>query len=45
MTDSSAEWKALREEDLSNTERDRRAILAMAGEFRASSISGGGSLW
>lgn len=30
------EWKALREDNISLFERDRRAILAMAGEYRAS---------
>lgn len=30
----SAEWKALREKDLTPQERDRRAILAMSGTYR-----------
>lgn len=33
---ATAEWKALQEENISLFERDRRAILAMAGEYRAS---------
>ena len=32
--DPSAEWLALQERGLSSTERDRRAILAMAGTYR-----------
>ena len=35
-TEPSAEWQRLREPGLSAFERDRRAILAMAGGFRAS---------
>ncbi|MCB5188139.1 hypothetical protein LG200_09005 [Methylobacillus caricis] len=35
VTEPSAEWKALQEPGLSSFERDRRAILAMAGEYRA----------
>src|SRR5690606_5550574 len=31
-----AQWRALQEQGLSTFERDRRAILAMAGEYRAS---------
>jgi hypothetical protein len=33
-TAESAEWKALRAEELTVVERDRRAILAMAGTYR-----------
>ena len=32
----SAEWEYLREDGISRYERDRRAILAMAGDYRAS---------
>ncbi|WP_435892907.1 DUF6607 family protein [Oceaniferula spumae] len=32
----SAEWKALQEESTSSLEKDRRAILAMAGSYRVS---------
>ena len=35
-TEPSAAWKALQEPDLSKQERDRRAILAMAGSYRVS---------
>lgn len=35
-TEPSAEWKSLQDSDLSAQERDRRAILAMAGIYRAS---------
>jgi hypothetical protein len=35
-TEPSAEWRRLREPGLSDFERDRRAILAMAGGFRTS---------
>lgn len=35
-TGESAAWQALREEGLDNFERDRRAILAMAGGYRTS---------
>ena len=34
IEDASAEWEALRAPGLSAFERDRRAILAMAGEYR-----------
>src|SRR5687767_1697956 len=33
-TAESAAWKALQEKDLTAMERDRRAILAMAGTYR-----------
>jgi len=33
---ASADWQALREAGLTDFERDRRAILAMAGEYRTS---------
>ncbi len=33
-TDDSPAWRALRENGLSDFERDRRAILAMAGDYR-----------
>ncbi|MEL7311996.1 MAG: DUF6607 family protein [Pseudomonadota bacterium] len=36
VTDASAAWSALQEQGLSRQERDRRAILAMAGGYRAS---------
>ena len=36
LTEPHESWLALREEGLSEKERDRRAILALAGEFRAS---------
>ena len=35
-TSASTGWQALQEPGLDNFERDRRAILAMAGEYRAS---------
>jgi len=35
-SEPSAEWKRLREAGLSDLERDRRAILAMAGPYRVS---------
>ena len=35
-SEASEEWKALRADNLSDLERDRLAILAMAGEYRAS---------
>ncbi len=35
-TKPSAEWKALQDDKLSSVERDRRAILAMAGPYRTS---------
>ena len=35
-TEPSAAWTALRADDLSPQERDRRAILAIAGDYRAS---------
>ncbi|HEY5929375.1 MAG TPA: hypothetical protein VIU02_03610, partial [Burkholderiales bacterium] len=35
-SEPSAEWKRLRETGLSDLERDRRAILAMAGPYRVS---------
>src|SRR5690606_33288417 len=34
-TDPSDEWRALQEPGISDFERDRRAILAMAGPYRA----------
>ncbi|MFT5128251.1 MAG: hypothetical protein ACI8W8_001860 [Rhodothermales bacterium] len=36
VTESSPEWLALQTDDLSKLERDRRAILAMAGNYRVS---------
>lgn len=36
VTQVSAAWESLQEEGLSDLERDRRAILAMAGEYRVS---------
>ncbi len=36
LTEPSEEWKALQQPGLSSFERDRRAILAMAGDYRAS---------
>lgn len=36
VTDPTEEFKRLREDDISNFERDRRAILAMAGGYRTS---------
>ncbi|MCB5189157.1 hypothetical protein LG198_00215 [Methylobacillus arboreus] len=35
VTEPSAEWIALQQSGISDFERDRRAILAMAGEYRA----------
>lgn len=35
-TETSATWRALRERGLSQRERDRRAILALAGDYRTS---------
>jgi hypothetical protein len=35
-TDASEAWKKLQESDISDQERDRRAILAMAGSYRVS---------
>ena len=36
VREPSAQWQALQEAGLSSFERDRRAILTMAGEYRAS---------
>lgn len=36
VTEPTAAWEALQEDDLEPQERDRRAILAMAGRWRAS---------